>query len=347
MAIELKTVLTSQTEDTSPDVFSDFVLTYDASVSSLKKAKLKNLVGDGDKGDITVSESGTSWTIESGAVSYSKIQNISATDKLLGRSSAGAGTIEEIACTAAGRALLDDVDAAAQRTTLGLGSFATQSALATGTSITGGGASRVLFQDSLENLSTSSNFIFDPVSKRLGLGTSPEAGIHFMGTGEQLRLAHDSSNYMSATVSSAGAVTFNATGSQAGFLFSDPVTISGAVSATNISESAVTLDHAFIQSSSVNLSGPTADQILVNLSASTYKSARYLIQISEGSDVHVTEVRVFHDGTNCYLTEYGVMHSGNTLATFAVEIQDGNLRLLTTPTTGTKSYKVLTQALKA
>lgn len=45
---------------------------------------------------------------------------VSASDKLIGRSSAGAGATEEIACTAAGRALLDDINAGAQRTTLGL-----------------------------------------------------------------------------------------------------------------------------------------------------------------------------------------------------------------------------------
>jgi hypothetical protein len=60
------------------------------------------------------------------SVTYAKIQNVSATDKVLGRSSSGAGDIEEITCTSAGRALIDDADAAAQRTTLGLGTAAVQ-----------------------------------------------------------------------------------------------------------------------------------------------------------------------------------------------------------------------------
>lgn len=87
--------------------------------------------GDGDYGDITVSVTGTVWTIDGGTVTYAKMQDVSATDKVLGRSTAGSGDVEEISCTAAGRALLDDATAADQRTTLGLGSLATMSSIGT------------------------------------------------------------------------------------------------------------------------------------------------------------------------------------------------------------------------
>lgn len=69
----------------------------------------------------------TTGKIALGAVTFARIQNINA-DRLLGRTS-GVGAVEEIVLTAAGRALLDDANAGAQRATLGLGNLA----LATGT----------------------------------------------------------------------------------------------------------------------------------------------------------------------------------------------------------------------
>lgn len=53
------------------------------------------LVADGDKGDITVSSTGTVWTIDNDVVTFPKMQNI-ATDRLVGRDTAATGDPEEL-----------------------------------------------------------------------------------------------------------------------------------------------------------------------------------------------------------------------------------------------------------
>lgn len=84
--------------------------------------KTSHATGGGDA--LTAADIGAAASSHTQAVTT---VTFSATDKLAGRSSAGSGAGEEITCTAAGRALLDDASAADQRTTLGLGTAATQS----------------------------------------------------------------------------------------------------------------------------------------------------------------------------------------------------------------------------
>lgn len=109
-------------------------------------------------GDISGTGTGTfNTTISSGVVTYDKIQPISTTDILLGRSSSGAGIIEEIPCTASGRALIASSTSADMRTVLGLGSLA----LSSGINITG---------DVTANYSTSS--LVSTVTKINGVSLS-------------------------------------------------------------------------------------------------------------------------------------------------------------------------------
>ena len=90
----------------------DKVNTMDTAIG-LNTAKTTNATHTGE-----VTGSGE-LTITADAVTYDKMQDTSGTDVLLGRSTAGGGTVEEIACTSVGRNLLDDATVAAQKTTLG------------------------------------------------------------------------------------------------------------------------------------------------------------------------------------------------------------------------------------
>jgi hypothetical protein len=64
-------------------------------------------------------------TVPNTSFVYAKLQNASA-NVVLGRTGV-AGVVEEISCTAAGRALIDDATAADQRTTIGLGNVTNES----------------------------------------------------------------------------------------------------------------------------------------------------------------------------------------------------------------------------
>lgn len=74
--------------------------------SSLNMASDVLDIKDGDKGDITVGSTGTTFTIDNSAVTLAKIANI-ATAKVLGRTSAGSGVVEELSTTGTGTVVLN------------------------------------------------------------------------------------------------------------------------------------------------------------------------------------------------------------------------------------------------
>jgi hypothetical protein len=100
---------------------SGYVLTADGVGGSAYAAGAG--IPDGDKGDIIVSASGATWTVQDASITLAKIADIDA-DQIIGRSTAGTGSPEVVSCTAAGRSLIAGATASAQRTTLGLGSAA-------------------------------------------------------------------------------------------------------------------------------------------------------------------------------------------------------------------------------
>ena len=79
--------------------------------------------------------------------------------------------------------------------------------------------------------------------------------------------------------------------------------------------------------------------------AATFRSAQYQIQITQGSNYHVTTLNVLHDGTSVYLNEFGTIRTGAALASFDADINSGNVRVRATPTTDSSTVFKLSKTL--
>lgn len=70
---------------------------------------------------------------------------------------------------------------------------------------------------------------------------------------------------------------------------------------------------------------------LDSYSAAVYRSARYFCQIVDGSNVHISEISLFHDGTNAYLNEYGIATNNGQLGVFDANLSAGTVQMSFTP----------------
>ena len=89
----------------------------------------------------------------------------------------------------------------------------------------------------------------------------------------------------------------------------------------------------------------TSQTAIDTFAATTYRSVKYQIQITRGSEYHITEVFIVHDGTTSYGTEYATIKTGSSLASFDTDIDSGNVRLLATPTSSSSTVFKLVKTL--
>ena len=89
----------------------------------------------------------------------------------------------------------------------------------------------------------------------------------------------------------------------------------------------------------------TSASTIDSFTAATFRSAQYQIQITQGSNYHVTTLNVLHDGTDVYLNEFGTIRTGAALATFDADINSGSVRVRATPTTDSSTVFKLTKTL--
>ena len=89
----------------------------------------------------------------------------------------------------------------------------------------------------------------------------------------------------------------------------------------------------------------TSASTIDTFAAATYRSAQYQIQITQGSNYHVTTLNVLHDGSQVYIMEFGTIRTGISLATFDADISSGNVRVRGTPTTSLSTVFKLSKVL--
>jgi hypothetical protein len=70
---------------------------------------------------------------------------------------------------------------------------------------------------------------------------------------------------------------------------------------------------------------------LDTFSSTTYRTARYVVQIVDGSNIHVTEILLFHDGTDVYINEYGTSYNNGLRGSFSATLSSNTITLTFTP----------------
>jgi hypothetical protein len=120
-----------------------------------------------------------------------------------------------------------------------------------------------------------------------------------------------------------GSVTINGTGN-----FEDTVTIQSQTNGTGTYS-----DSTELQSSTATISAGSSAATNVNsFTASSFTTAKLLVQVKQGSNIHSTELMLIHDGTDVYMTEYGTVYNSDIIVTFDAIVTGGNVEVRLTKT---------------
>ena len=85
--------------------------------------------------------------------------------------------------------------------------------------------------------------------------------------------------------------------------------------------------------------GSSANAVIDQFVAATYRSAEYLIQASNSTAYQVSKVLVVHDGTTAYATEYAIVNSAAQMLTLGVTKAVSNVQLWSVPVDATVVVK--------
>jgi hypothetical protein len=102
----------------------------------------------------------------------------------------------------------------------------------------------------------------------------------------------------------------------------------------NVASGAITLDSTGELNTSTQLVDVNTITTVDSFAKATYRTAKYLIQVTQGSKYTTSEVLLAHDGTDSYMSEYAVIELGESRIplTVSTSISAGNVLLRVTIT---------------
>lgn len=156
-------------------------------------------------------------------------------------------------------------------------------------------------------------------------------------------------NYVSSVTGTANQITVTGSGSEnAAVTLALPQDIHTGASPTfgalNVSDGTNSVVTDF-DSTTTTSTTPTS---VKSVTASSFRSVKYVIQAVEGTNYMSTEIIAVHNGTSVNYTEYGTVFFGTIPASFDVDINSGNLRLVATPASSSSTtFRVHSVAIAA
>ena len=189
-------------------------------------------------------------------------------------------------------------------------------------------------------------YVFSKISGDITIASN---GVASIGANSVALGTDTTGNYIATIAGTSNQVTVTGSGTEdAAVTLSLPQNIDTGSSPTfaGINLGSVTLTDALIGTAVTNLTGTSAT-VVDSWSATAYNSAKYIVQIKNGTDIQVLEVLVTVDGNNnVYLTEYADVISNASIGTTDADYSSGNVRLLVTASNGTtvKVHKTLIEA---
>ncbi len=104
-----------------------------------------------------------------------------------------------------------------------------------------------------------------------------------------------------------------------------------------------------VSTQSTSTTNTTANQSIATLSATTYRSMKCTVQasIAASNKYEVTEIHAMHYNGNAWMTQFGtVSNHTSALATYDVDVQSGNMRIVATPSANNMVFKTIKHAIK-